>query len=211
MAEQNRNTFNDQPVLIDSPGLAGTTRNLIIGAAILVIAAAAAIFLWQQRQQAEDRAADAFEQAADAGQWQQVIDRYPRTRAADAAMLALAADRLTKDDFQAAADWYARYLRANGKSPLAPAAQFAQAQALAAAGQTAEAQGVYQTIVSAKPTSPYAGGAAVALAKIYLANRNVSAARQTLTDFLTNNLVNSSYQAEASRLLRELPPDGAQK
>jgi TolA-binding protein len=210
MAEQSNNVFNDQPVLIEDNGLATFARNIIIGLVAVIIAAIVVIYYWNRKQHTEEAAAAALANANGAEQLQTVLDQYPDTAAAATALLFIASSRQEKQDYAAAADWYARYLQKNAKSPLAPVAQFAQAECLAAAGKKGEARAAYLAITNAKPANPYSGGAAVALARIYLADNNANAARQTLTDFLSRD-VNSSFQVEAGKLLRELPQDSSVK
>ncbi|MDR1192157.1 MAG: hypothetical protein LBK60_10950 [Verrucomicrobiales bacterium] len=210
MAEQDNNSFNDQPVLVEDNSLAKIAWQLIIGAAVAVAVVGAAVYYWYQKQQTAEIAAAALAAAHDAAQWQQVVDQYPGTAAAGSALLLLAADRQEKQDYAGAAELYAGYLQKYADSSLVSAVQFARAQSLAADGQTDAAQTAYLAIVDAKPANPYAGGAAVALARVYLAGHNVSAARQTLTDFISREVnVNSSFLNEANQLLRELPQGGA--
>jgi TolA-binding protein len=208
MAEQRNNTFNDQPVLIEDNGLAIITRNIIIGLLLAIVASGAVIYYWSQKQHTGETAAAALSNASGAEQFQKVLDQYPGTAAAATALLFIASSQQEKQDYATAADSYARYLQKNAKSPLAPVAQFAQAECLAAAGKKDEAQAAYLAIINAKPANPHAGGAAVALARIYLADNNTNAARQTLTDFLSRD-INSSFQAEAGKLLRELPQNSS--
>ncbi|MDR2463483.1 MAG: hypothetical protein LBD30_06855 [Verrucomicrobiales bacterium] len=203
MAELDNHSFNDQPVLVGDNSLAKIARQLIASAIIIVSVTGAAVWYWHQKQQTGEAAAGALANAGDAAQLQQVADQYPDSAAGASALLRLAADCQEKQDYAGAAELYDRYLQKNAKSPLAPAAQFAQAGCLQAAGQKAAAQAAYLAIISAKPSNPYAGGASVALARIYWAEHNPGAARQTLTDFISRD-INSGYLNEANRLLREL-------
>jgi TolA-binding protein len=210
MAEPSNNIFNDQPVLVEDQSLGRTVRGILIGLLVIVSVVVAVLWYRHQRQHAEETAAAALAKAVGAEQCQQVADQYPATAAGAAALLFTAAGQQEQQDYLAAAELYACYAQQRANSPLAAPAQFARAQCLAAAGRQSEAQAAYLAIVSAKPANPYAGGAAVALARGYLAEHNVSAARQTLTDFLARDL-GSSYQAEAGQLLRALSTDSGKK
>ena len=203
MAEQFPDSFDDQPVLVQDQNLAKTTRNLIIGVLILIAAIGGIAFYWNQQQAVEENASAQLAKATSPEQLQQVADQYPGTTAGNSALLRIATHHQQKGEYLPAAELYARYAKQNPKSNLAPTVQFAQAQCLEAAGKKAEAQAAYLAIFNNKPVSPFDGGAAIALARLYKADNNISAARATLTEFLSRDL-NSSYQNEANSLLREL-------
>ncbi len=207
MANPNNSPF-DEPRLIDSsddvfkrygyPALAG--------AILLLLVLSGGAYKWQQTMACEAAAQDKFSTAKSEDDYRSLIRQYPHTAAAALSLVEMAKTERENKNYGAAADLYGRFLKEHKGHPISPAVEYARAACLEGAGSKSDAKAAYEALFNAKPEHPYAGAAAVALARIYQADKNIVAARQVLTDLLARNTASSSL-GEARELLRELPAD----
>ena len=102
----------------------------------------------------------------------EVGENHPGTKAAKNAKFLLASELYAQRKFTEAGNLFRDYLGLSANGPLAAAAQFGLAASQEASGDTKEAKGNYELVISLHGTAPEALQARVALAKLILAQSN---------------------------------------
>jgi tetratricopeptide (TPR) repeat protein len=195
----------DQPRIIeDSIKFASKYRiHIAIAVGILVVIAMVTGF-WIQNQETRRHEARALlvNSDNDAG-WLEIIRKFPDTPAGAEAYIKLAQNAHDQQSYEDALDYYERFIEEFPMHPVRPAAEYARALCLEGLGNTDEAEASLVAIKS-EPGHPYAGGASVALARIYLQKDDTLAARQVLSDFIATDQ-SSAFLGDARQMLRTLP------
>ena len=204
MADQNDssidqpNIFHGEEDLFEKFG-----RPALMAGAVLILALTVLVYWWQQKSSRESAALEKFFAAKTAEEYQAVLSKYPGTPACALSLVELAKADAEKQNYSAAISNYNRFLKEFPQHPAAPAVEYARALCHDSSGSKPEAKAAYETIFNARPLHPFAGAAAVALARIYQAENNNAAARQVLADLLARDTTSSRLD-EARGLLREL-------
>ena len=176
----------------------------LIAALLILAALIAVVYWWHQKTTREAAAMGKFNAAKAVEEYQAVLSLYPGTPAEALSLIQLAKAADEKQDFAVAVKSWDRFLKTFPRHPAIPAVQYARAVSLQGAGSMADAKAAYEVIFNSRPPHAFAGASAVALARIYQAEKNTTAARQVLTDLLARDN-SSSRLGEARELLRELP------
>jgi len=207
MANQPSTPLDEPQILEDSSDFFqqyGKPALLATAAFIAILIGSA--FWMHSRIAREEEASEKLTGATTEQQWQAIAAQYPGTGAAALALIQAAHAEQAAANFNGAATLYENIARQYPSHPALPAVQYARAQCLEASGNRADAKNAYEAIFHAKPAHAFAGGAAIALAKIYYNEKNLTAARQVLGDYLSNTSAQSggSRVQEARGLLRDL-------
>ncbi|MDZ4789456.1 MAG: tetratricopeptide repeat protein [Blastochloris sp.] len=204
---------NLEPVSQDDPRIindteAFITKNLypVIVGVIIILAAACAFTWWIATQKASEGKANAlYATAKTTEEKQKLLQTYPQSGAAALTLIDLAQAELTTKNYAAAITHYQLFLKTFPQHPVAGLVELSLAITLENSGNKTEAQAAYAKIVSAKPEHAFVGAASIGLARLYLQENKLLAARQTLSDFIASH-EDDSVTNEAREMLNTLPP-----
>jgi outer membrane protein assembly factor BamD (BamD/ComL family) len=204
---QPQSLSQDDPRIIDSSE-AFLTKNLyplVFALIILLALACAGTWWWTQQLAQQEQALQLYTKAQTPEDWEAIIKAYPQSPAAALALIDLAQKERATGTISSAIVHYQSFLKKFSRHPAAPSVELALAVSLENAGKTAEAQTAYNKIISAKPPHAFVGAASIGLARIYLQENKLLAARQTLSDFISSNEEKGATN-EAREMLNSLPP-----
>ncbi len=206
MAQQEPLSFED-PRILDS-GEAFLTKNLypLVFALIALLIVACGLTWWLVgKQSKEEEAFKLYASSATAGEWKKIIQTYPVSSAAALATIDLAQQETSSGNYEAAVSLYQDFLQKFSKHPAASAVELALAVSLESAGKTAEAKAAYNGLLASGSSHAFSGQASIGLARIYLEENNLLAARQTLSDYVSAH-EESGGGNQAREMLNSLPP-----
>lgn len=206
MAQQHPHSHED-PRILDS-NEAFLTKQLYpyaLALIVLLILASALSWWWSGQKSREEQAYKLYSDSATPEEWQKIIQTYPSSPAAALAMIDLAQKETDSGNHSAAVSLYQDFLTKFSKHPAAVSVELALAVSMENAGKTEEAKSHYEKILAARPTHTYAGPASIGLARIYLGENNLLAARQVLSDYISSN-EESGGGNQAREMLNSLPP-----
>jgi outer membrane protein assembly factor BamD (BamD/ComL family) len=204
---QSHPTLSDDPRIINSTE-AFLTKNLypLAAVVILLLALACGASWWfMEKQVKAEQALQLYTEAKGPEDLKKIIQSHPGSPASALALVDLAQIEATSRNYTQAITYYQDFLKHFSQHPAASSVELALAISLENAGQTAEARNAYNKIVSLRPSHPFVGQASIGLARLYLQENNLLAARQTLSDFISSNEENSGGN-QAREMLNSLPP-----
>jgi tetratricopeptide (TPR) repeat protein len=169
----------------------------IIWATAAALAIGLVAYLWQQqRLQEADAASAKLAQAADAASLQQIVQNYPNTDVAAAALIRLADVHYRDGRYQEAASAYQQFLEKNPKHFLADAARLGLAAIQEAVGNFNGARTLYTQLVSANPNGYTAVAAKLGAARCTELLGQPNEARQAYNEVMASDKA-GAWQGEA--------------
>jgi predicted negative regulator of RcsB-dependent stress response len=205
MAQQSLSS--EDPRIIDS-GEVFLSKNLYPLILCLIVAlalACAGVWWFAQKQKQNDAAQELFLKAQTTEDFSKIVQSYPQSPAAALAHLSLAQKAVAEKNFEAAVGHYESFLKNFKDHPATGPSEWARAVCLENSGKKDLARDAYQKMISSKSGNGFVGLASMGLARLYLQDNNLLAARQTLSDFISSN-EEVGIGNQAREMLNSLPP-----
>jgi tetratricopeptide (TPR) repeat protein len=169
----------------------------IIWATVAALAVGLVAYFWQQqRLQEADAASAKLSQAADAAALQQIVQSYPNTDIAAAALIRLADVHYREGRYQEAATAYQQFLEKHPKHLLADAARLGLAAIQEAVGNFDGARSLYTQLASANPNGYAVGAAKLGAARCTELLGQPNEARQAYNEVMASDKA-GAWQGEA--------------
>lgn len=146
-AETMEATAPVQPV----PFLRRQSGALYATGAVLLVAALAVFFVFYKSSRDDEQSMRLLGAAQSLKQFEELYARYPKSSAAPAALLAMAASRYAAGDFDAAAALYVEFAGKFPKHPMAPAAELGQAMCSEGRGEADKALMQFNSFILTHP------------------------------------------------------------
>lgn len=160
----------------------------IIWATAAALAVGLVAYLWQQqRLQEADTASIKIAQAQDAASLQQIVQGYPNTDVAAAALLRLADLHFRESRFPDAAAAYQQFLQKHPKHFLADAARLGLAAIQEATGNFDGARSLYSQLINANPSGYAVSAAKLGVARCSELLGQVNEARQVYNEVMASD------------------------
>jgi len=169
----------------------------IIWATAAALAIGLVAYLWQQqRLQEADAASAKLAQATDAASLQQIVQNYPSTDVATAALIRLADLHFREGRYQEAAAAYQQFLEKYPKHFLADAARLGLAAIQEAVNNFDGARSLYSQLVSANPNGYVVVAAKLGVARCMELLGQPNEARQAYNEVMASDKA-GAWQGEA--------------
>jgi tetratricopeptide (TPR) repeat protein len=171
---------------------------VVVTCCAVILVALGFIFWFWNRSTTETNAATALAKAKSVSEYEQVVTRYPETRAARGALLLAADGYFSVGNYKDAQAAYERFLRNYPNSELADSAQFGIASCLEAQGDYTRATAAYEALRSNYHDSIHEGDSQLALARCAEAQGDLQKARQLLDNLIASSPPASPWAREAA-------------